>query len=630
MNIFLTKTGIVKLGDFGIAKVLESTTSGAMTLVGTPLYLSPEVCHNEPYGVASDLWSLGVVSYEVIALQPPFKATSLPALITKVCTSQPDALPVHPYSNDLRRAVMSFLQKEPQKRPSLNSVIRTPFASRYMKELLAHTLTTGGCEELTSLPNQQRAPPVPRRSSSHPPLPPQVSAVSQRSGSERVESQQKDEVVQQYLQNRHIAMQAKQRARGSSSDFIVGASAPKQNTRAPVQKVPEPSRERLVTAQEHAGVANSHQRPARSQSVHVVPVSAQVPPSAEDDGMSRAAMVRLKRQQERDEQDRLKKLELQKAREEALADRRIAQKRHAEQQRGALSHPVAEGHVLETTSVPTTSPEPVKEATLYKPGSGSPSQDLAANGPPLGGVPEITMRPGDAAAKYMLKQSEHTSETVPPGVLDDAKKSCEVEQLQEILAAAVCLAEGASVGELDSKLEYSSTFVSVFGELQTAPSGATAPEAATSCKNVGAALDTLSATAQEHDAKIEPVILAGGAQPHQHPKQVDAANRSDTSTGEPFPQSPVPLDAKAQAPAPALPIEQTPMSPPAPAESPMPAESKAQVPSPAIPIVQSPMSSPIPLEAPMPPEVVASDAAETVPMTSPSNHKAKGRCCSVM
>jgi NIMA (never in mitosis gene a)-related kinase len=42
-NIFLTKRGICKLGDFGIAKALENTVSSAHTVVGTPYYLSPEI-----------------------------------------------------------------------------------------------------------------------------------------------------------------------------------------------------------------------------------------------------------------------------------------------------------------------------------------------------------------------------------------------------------------------------------------------------------------------------------------------------------------------------------------------------------------------------------------------------------
>lgn len=65
-NIFLTKNYSLKIGDFGISKVLEH--SSAITCIGTPLYLSPEVCNNQPYGFSSDLWALGCILYEMCCL----------------------------------------------------------------------------------------------------------------------------------------------------------------------------------------------------------------------------------------------------------------------------------------------------------------------------------------------------------------------------------------------------------------------------------------------------------------------------------------------------------------------------------------------------------------------------------
>ena len=68
----MTKRGLVKLGDFGIARVLSNTKSRAKTVVGTPYYLSPEIIKSESYNFKSDIWSLGCLLYEMGALQSPF------------------------------------------------------------------------------------------------------------------------------------------------------------------------------------------------------------------------------------------------------------------------------------------------------------------------------------------------------------------------------------------------------------------------------------------------------------------------------------------------------------------------------------------------------------------------------
>jgi len=65
-NVFLTSNKTLKIGDFGISKVLDNTS--AKTFVGTPYYLSPEVCENRPYNLSSDLWSLGCIIYEMCTM----------------------------------------------------------------------------------------------------------------------------------------------------------------------------------------------------------------------------------------------------------------------------------------------------------------------------------------------------------------------------------------------------------------------------------------------------------------------------------------------------------------------------------------------------------------------------------
>ena len=70
----------VKLGDFGIARALDSTTDMARTLIGTPFYISPEICEGKPYNSRSDVWSLGCVLYEMCTLRHPFEAANMRGL----------------------------------------------------------------------------------------------------------------------------------------------------------------------------------------------------------------------------------------------------------------------------------------------------------------------------------------------------------------------------------------------------------------------------------------------------------------------------------------------------------------------------------------------------------------------
>lgn len=74
LNVFLDDELSVKLGDMGVAKILSTNTNFAKTIVGTPYYLSPELCEDKPYNEKSDVWALGVVLYECCTQRHPFDA----------------------------------------------------------------------------------------------------------------------------------------------------------------------------------------------------------------------------------------------------------------------------------------------------------------------------------------------------------------------------------------------------------------------------------------------------------------------------------------------------------------------------------------------------------------------------
>ena len=71
----------VKLGDLGIARIFEKEKSMTTATLGTPYYLSPEICANEKYSYPSDIWSCGVLLYELCASgKYPYDGKDLPEL----------------------------------------------------------------------------------------------------------------------------------------------------------------------------------------------------------------------------------------------------------------------------------------------------------------------------------------------------------------------------------------------------------------------------------------------------------------------------------------------------------------------------------------------------------------------
>jgi serine/threonine protein kinase len=117
-NILLTPDGDVKLADFGIA--VRASTTATMTLgaFGSPRYVSPEQARGESATNRSDLYSLGVVLYELLAGRPPFQSSNLPGLLDMVLRQEPAAVEsIRPdIPPALAAAVRRALEKDPAQR----------------------------------------------------------------------------------------------------------------------------------------------------------------------------------------------------------------------------------------------------------------------------------------------------------------------------------------------------------------------------------------------------------------------------------------------------------------------------------------------------------------------------------
>ncbi|XP_009069910.1 PREDICTED: serine/threonine-protein kinase Nek1 [Acanthisitta chloris] len=138
-NIFLTKDGTIQLGDFGIARVLNSTAELARTCIGTPYYLSPEICQNKPYNNKSDIWALGCVLYEMCTLKHAFEAGNMKNLVLKIISGPFPPVSAH-YSYDLRNLLSQLFKRNPRNRPSVNSILEKNFLAKRVEKFLTPEL----------------------------------------------------------------------------------------------------------------------------------------------------------------------------------------------------------------------------------------------------------------------------------------------------------------------------------------------------------------------------------------------------------------------------------------------------------------------------------------------------------
>ncbi|XP_068171414.1 serine/threonine-protein kinase Nek4 isoform X2 [Antennarius striatus] len=134
-NIFLTKKNIIKVGDLGIARVLESRNDMASTLIGTPYYMSPELFSNKPYNHKSDVWALGCCVYEMSTLKHAFNAKDMNSLVYRIVEGKLPQMPSR-YDPQLGDIIKSMLCKRPEDRPDVKLILRQPYIKRQIAMFL--------------------------------------------------------------------------------------------------------------------------------------------------------------------------------------------------------------------------------------------------------------------------------------------------------------------------------------------------------------------------------------------------------------------------------------------------------------------------------------------------------------
>ena len=137
-NILLMDN-IAKLGDFGVAKALNSNLKHAKTMVATPQYLAPEIINKQNYSFKADIWSLGVTFFQLMYLTYPFEGKTDEEMQKNIVAGKRKEISnSYSYDSKLVELINKMLSMRPEERPSaeeiLDNTIISTRMSCYLKE----------------------------------------------------------------------------------------------------------------------------------------------------------------------------------------------------------------------------------------------------------------------------------------------------------------------------------------------------------------------------------------------------------------------------------------------------------------------------------------------------------------
>ena len=134
-NVLISASGIIKICDFGFARAIDNKTM-ITSIKGTPLYMAPELLKEYPYNKKADLWSLGVILYELYVGQPPFYTNNFQTLLHKIAKEEiryPDSM-----SPEFKDFLKGLLVKNPKDRWDWPKILAHPFLKETESEKKAH------------------------------------------------------------------------------------------------------------------------------------------------------------------------------------------------------------------------------------------------------------------------------------------------------------------------------------------------------------------------------------------------------------------------------------------------------------------------------------------------------------
>ncbi|XP_018590068.1 serine/threonine-protein kinase Nek11 [Scleropages formosus] len=153
-NVFVKKS-VLKIGDFGVSRLLVGSCDLATTFIGTPHYMSPEVLTQQGYDTKCDIWSLGCILYEMCCLERAFGGRSFLSVVTSIVEGPTPSLP-QPFAQELCSVVQRMLSKDPTSRPSAEELLKVRFLQDKMQDMRLK-LCDGAVKEETVMSERHAA-----------------------------------------------------------------------------------------------------------------------------------------------------------------------------------------------------------------------------------------------------------------------------------------------------------------------------------------------------------------------------------------------------------------------------------------------------------------------------------------